>query len=258
MKNARWIIGLAALVALPLAARASSHREAPLITTMPKVDGTDFYMFNSYEPGRTGFVTIVADYQPLEDAFGGPNYFTMDPEAIYDINIDNDGDAKPELVFEFKFTNTYKNLSLPINGTNVTVPLVNIGPITTNDTSKSNLAETYTVELFNGKKHAFLTNANGGSNIFTKPTDNIGNKTFGSAAEYETYADTFIYNVNIPGCTTPGKLFAGQRKDPFVVNLGETFDLINYSNPSEPPTRRPMRSRQKMLPLWSLKYRRRV
>jgi hypothetical protein len=235
MNPAPWIIGLAAILTLPVVARASSHREAPLITTMPKVDGTDFYMFNSYEPGRTGFVTIVADYQPLEDAFGGPNYFTMDPEATYDINIDNDGDAKPELVFEFKFTNTYKNISLPINGTNVTVPLVNVAPITAADTSGSNVLETYTVELFNGKKHTFLTNANGGSNVFTKPTDNIGNKTFGSTAEYETYADTFIYNVNIPGCPTPGKLFAGQRKDPFVVNLGETFDLINYSNPIGAP-----------------------
>ncbi len=235
MNPAPWIIGLAAILTLPVVARASSHREAPLIATMPKVDGTAFYMFNSYEPGRSGFVTIVADYQPLEDAFGGPNYFTMDPEATYDINIDNDGDAKPELVFEFKFTNTYKNISLPINGTNVTVPLVNVAPITAADTSGSNVLETYTVELFNGKKHTFLTNANGGSNVFTNPTDNIGNKTFGSTAEYETYADTFIYNVNIPGCPTPGKLFAGQRKDPFVVNLGETFDLINYSNPIGAP-----------------------
>lgn len=66
----------AILMLLPTIARASSHREAPLITTMPKVDGADFYMFNSYEPGRAGFVTIVADYQPLEDPFAGPNYYT--------------------------------------------------------------------------------------------------------------------------------------------------------------------------------------
>ena len=61
------------------------------------------------------------------------------------------------------------------------------------------------------------------------------NKTFGSPAEYETYADQFIYNVKIPNCATEGKLFVGQRKDPFVVNLGETLDLVNVSNPVGSP-----------------------
>ena len=112
----------------PSAGHASSHREAPLITTMPKTDGTDFYMFSSYEPGRSNFVTIVADYQPLQDPFAGPNYYTMDPEALYDINIDNDGDALPEITFRFHFTNTNQNLTVPVGGVNVAVPLVNIGP----------------------------------------------------------------------------------------------------------------------------------
>jgi hypothetical protein len=220
---------------LPTIAGASSHREAPLITTMPKVDGTDFYMFSSYEPGRSGFVTIIADYQPLEDPFAGPNYFTMDPNAQYIINIDNDGDALPETSFVFRFNNAVQNLTVPVNGQNVDVPLVNIGPIAAGNTANSNVIETYTVEAIQGRKHAFLTNSNGGSTVFTKPTDNIGNKTFTSPAAYETYAEQFIYSVNIPNCTTPGKLFVGQRKDPFVVNLGETFDLVNISNPIGPP-----------------------
>src|SRR6185295_17935050 len=62
---------------------ASSHREAPFITTQPKVDGTDLYLFRSYEPGRSGFVTLIANYQGLQDSYGGPNYFTMDPDALY-------------------------------------------------------------------------------------------------------------------------------------------------------------------------------
>ena len=74
-------------------ASASSHREAPAITQTPKVDGTDFYMFRSYEPGREGYVTFIANYQPLQAPYGGPNYFTMDPDAVYEIHIDNDGDA---------------------------------------------------------------------------------------------------------------------------------------------------------------------
>ncbi len=137
---------------VPMAAHASSHREAPLITTMPKTDGTDFYMFNSYEPGRTGFVTIVADYQPLEDPFAGPNYYTMDPEAEYTINLDTDGDALPEISFVFRFTNTLQNLTLPVNGQNIAIPLVNDGPISVSSTASSNVIETYTVEMLSGKK----------------------------------------------------------------------------------------------------------
>jgi len=72
---------------------ASSHREAPFITGSPKVDGSDFYMFRSYESGREGYVTFVANYLPLQDAYGGPNYFDLDADALYEIHIDNDGDA---------------------------------------------------------------------------------------------------------------------------------------------------------------------
>jgi Domain of unknown function (DUF4331) len=229
---------LVSVASVPVAGYASSHREAPLITTMPKTDGTDFYMFNSYEPGRAGFVTIVADYQPLEDPFAGPNYYTMDPEAEYTINLDTDGDALPEISFVFKFTNTLQNLTLPVNGQNIPIPLVNDGPISVSSTASSNVLETYTVTMLSGKNlknHALVSNASGGATTFTKPTDNIGNKTFGSPAEYEAYADQFIYNVKIPGCSTEGKVFVGQRKDPFVVNLGETFDLINYANPVGAP-----------------------
>jgi hypothetical protein len=236
--------GMVALMGCALAmvqghARASSHREAPLITTMPKTDGTDFYLFNSYETGRAGFVTMIADYQPLEDPFAGPNYYTMDPDALYDINIDSSGSAQANMTFRFQFTNTNQNLTVPVNGTNVAVPLVNIGGIGVGDTANSNVIETYTVQLITtqGKKTkaAFLTNAANSSTTFTKPTDNIGNKTFGSPAQYEAYADQYLYNVNIPNCSTPGRLFVGQRKDPFVVNLGETFDLVNISNPIGAP-----------------------
>src|ERR1700722_4908600 len=150
------------VASVPLAGHASSHREAPLITTMPKTDGTDFYMFNSYEPGRSGFVTIVADYQPLQDPFAGPNYYTMDPEAEYTINLDTDGDALPEISFVFKFTNTLQNLTLPVNGQSIAIPLVNDGPISVSSTASSNVLETYTVEMLSGKNlknHALVSNA---------------------------------------------------------------------------------------------------
>ncbi|MGA3156245.1 MAG: DUF4331 family protein, partial [Steroidobacteraceae bacterium] len=80
-----WIAAAMGAVVLPLTTLASSHREAPFITSRPKVDGTDFYMFNSYESGRAGYVTLIANYQPFENPQGGPNYYTMDPNALYEI-----------------------------------------------------------------------------------------------------------------------------------------------------------------------------
>ena len=71
-----------ALAAGTTAALASSHSEAPFTKATPKIDATDFYMFRSYEPGRAGYVTIVANYYPLQDPYGGPNYFQLDPNAL--------------------------------------------------------------------------------------------------------------------------------------------------------------------------------
>lgn len=215
-------------------ALASSHREAPFITEMPKVDGTDFYMFRSYEPGREGFVTLVANYQPLQDPYGGPNYFTMDSNALYEIHIDNNGNAKEDITFQFRFQNTLKDTQLNIGGKNVSIPLVNSNSIAVGNTAALNVTESYTVKIVRGDRRTGnvqdITNAADGSKTFAKPVDNIGNK---SIPDYAAYAASHIYNINIPGCSTGGRMFVGQRKDPFVVNLGEIFDLIN-TNPIGP------------------------
>ncbi|HVY68345.1 MAG TPA: DUF4331 domain-containing protein [Verrucomicrobiae bacterium] len=215
-------------------AHASSHREAPLIAGSPRLDCADFYMFNSYETGRSNFVTIVADYVPLQDAYGGPNYFTLDPNAIYEIHIDNDGDAKEDITFQFKFANTYKGIALPIGPTGNqktnAIPLINAGQITATNNGALNLAETYTLHVIRGPRRtgaaSAVKNAATGAEVFEKPVDYIGKK---SLPDYESYANAHIYNINLPGSDTPGRMFVGQRKDPFVVNLGETFDLINIS-----------------------------
>ena len=113
------VAALCAGAAITLPAFASSHREAPFITGMPKVDGTDLYAFRSYEGvaadgsgGRSGYVTILANYQPFQDPQGGPNFFMFDQNALYEIHIDQDGDAKEDLTFQFRFTNTSKNSAL--------------------------------------------------------------------------------------------------------------------------------------------------
>lgn len=220
---------------MPLTSMASSHREAPAITRAPAVDSTDFYLFNSYEPGRNGYVTLLADYLPLQDPYGGPNYFALDPAALYEIHIDNDGDAKEDLTFQFRFTNKLANsnqgIRLGIGGNQVPVPLKNIGPINANDSTQLNFNESYTLTLVRGDRRkgqgAAVMNQADGSTVFGKPYDFIGTKTFGSAQGYQAYANRFLYSVTIPGCDKPGRVFVGQRKEPFVVNLGRIFDLVN-------------------------------
>ncbi len=224
---------VAATVALPLLAMASSHREAPSIAGMPRVDASDFYMFSSYESGRTGFVTLIANYAPLQDAYGGPNYFALDSTALYEILVDNNGDANPDLTFQFRFNTAYKNLSVPAGGQMVAVPLSNIGAID-RDGANLNVSQSYTITAVRGNRRSgtatAVNNATSGGTTFQKPADNIGNK---SIPDYDAYAANFVYEMDIPGCSTRGKVFVGQRKEGFVVNLGEIFDLVN-TNPAGP------------------------
>lgn len=215
-------------------AQASSHREAPFITRMPKVDGADFYMFKSYEAGRSAFTTLIANYVPLQDAYGGPNYFAMDQDALYEIHIDNNGDGKEDLTFQFRFKNINADNTFTVGGKKVSIPLViNSGAIDKPNPAGLNVRETYGITLVRGDRRTgtrtTVTNASGGSAVFDKPVDNIGSK---SIPNYKGYADQHVFAINIPGCTTPGKVFVGQRKESFAVNLGQTFDLINIKAPA--------------------------
>lgn len=215
-------------------AQASSHREAPTITQYPKMDATDLYVFRSYEAGRADFVTIIANYLPLQDAYGGPNYFTLDPDGLYEIHIDNNGDAREDLTYQFKFRYDRKDIALQVGDRTVAIPLRNAGQITALDSSARNDAEIYTVTQVTGPRRgstavgARLSNTVGGTTEFAKPVDNIGNK---SIPDYAAYAAVHRYSVNLPNCSIPGRLFVGQRREGFGVNLGEIFDLVNIPVP---------------------------
>jgi hypothetical protein len=209
-------------------ALASSHREAPAITKMPKLDGTDLYAFRSYESGRSGYVTFIANYVPLQDSYGGPNYFTMEPDGFYDIHIDNNGDGWENITYRFRFRYDIKDIALNVGGSNVSIPLRNAGQVSAGNTGALNDTESYTIEEVVGPGPSsysrFITNAADGTKVFVKPIDNIG---FKSIPDYAAYAASYIYNVNIPGCSAPGRVFVGQRKEGFAVDLGEIFDLVN-------------------------------
>jgi len=234
-KRSGLAIAIAGICLSAGVSQASSHREAPFITEIPKVDGTDFYMFRSYESGREDFVTLIANYLPLQDAYGGPNYFDLDDDAIYEIHIDNDGDAVEDLTFQFNLNdimNEENRIALTVgpadNQRTVAIPLKGATPGVGTDTAAGDnfqIRQEYEVNVIRGgASQAALNVTDGGTPTFRKPVDNIGEKTF---SDYGAYANSHIYTMGIPGCDVDGKVFVGQRKEAFAVNLGEIFDLVN-------------------------------
>ena len=223
-------VAISLLAVAATGAMGASHREAPAITHSPKVDGTDFYMFRSYEPGRQGYVTFIANYQPLQAPYGGPNYFTMDEDAIYEIHVDNDGDAVEDLTFQFDFDNMLgaggNGIALTIGNVDVAIPLKTAGQVSGAGDATVNEQERYSLNVVTGDRRSGTIRSitSGGNDTFVKPLDYIGEKTF---PDYEAYANSFVYDIDIPGCATPGRAFAGQREEAFAVNLGEIFDLVN-------------------------------
>ena len=196
--------------------QASSHREAPFITEMPKVDGTDFYMFRSYETGRADFVTLIANYLPLQDAYGGPNYFDLDDDAIYEIHIDNSGNAQEDLTFRFEFSDLLNDVQLAVGNAGeeqmVSVPLKNIGDAS--DPANVQFSQEYTVSVIRGDRRTgtveTVTNVTEGTGTFDKPLDNIGEKSF---ADYSAYAGRHVFEMAIPGCKPmAGCLLASAKK----------------------------------------------
>ena len=237
-------VALGVVIALAGAhAHASSHREAPYVTQNPKIDATDFYLFSSYEPNRGDYVTLIANYVPLQDAYGGPNYFTLDPSAIYEIHVDNDADAIENLTFRFTFDNALggdggEGIALDIDGESVAIPLKAAGALGAGMLDSANFSETYSVSMISGDRRSGQTSevasaTDGGQTEFAKPFDYIGTKTF---SDYAGYVDSLgnsgsAWNdVTLAGCPAgmqDGRVFVGQRKDPFAIALGAIFDLVN-------------------------------
>jgi hypothetical protein len=225
---------LACALLVPAApAGAAGQREAPAVSRTPAVDGSDFYLFRSYEPGREGFVTLIANYHPLQDPFSGPIYFPLDPDAFYDIHIINDGDEDEDLTFRFRFSQPSPELAVPVGNPGeevlIPIPLVNSGPLDAGDLSNQNVRPRYTVRLIRGRIDdpdrtvGFLRQIGSGDLRFRMPFDNIGTK---SIPDYAEYAAAHVYDVQIPGCGA-GRVFAGQREESTRGDLGGLFDLLN-------------------------------
>jgi len=222
--------GIALVLATVSPAWSSSHREAPNITELRKVDNTDLYAFRSYEPGRSAFVTLIANFQPDQEPGGGPNYYTMDPDALYEIMIDNNGDAVEDLTFQFRFTNTLRNgtgITIDVGGRTQPIPLRHLGQITAPNDPDLGETEAYTLSMVKGDRRSgprFTVSSAGNLNL-AKPFDNAGEK---SIPNYPAYAQQHVYAVGLPECAAVGKVFVGQRAEAFAVNLGPIFDLVNF------------------------------
>ncbi len=222
----------AGLISCSAMASASSHREAPMIAGLPRYDATDLYMFRSYEPGREDMVTILANYFPLQDPYGGPNYFNLEDDALYEIHIDNDGDSQEDITFSFKFSTLLAGVTVPVGGQDIAIPLAiagGVGP-DAGDTGSVNSRQEFVINYIAGDRRDGtsmpITDAVTGESSFRKPLDNIGSK---SIPDYETYAGSHIRPIAIPGCSAEGRVFVGQRSESFAVNLGQVFDLVNLN-----------------------------
>lgn len=224
MKHATKALIAAMALCVSASAVASSHREAPSITKTPKVDASDFYMFNSYEANRGDYVTIIANYLPLQDAYGGPNYFALDPDALYEIHIDNNGDAVEDITFQFDFTQNLNSIEIDSDGNpstpKVAIPLSNAGDAS--QAANVQTSESYNVTMVKGDRRSGARTSLGN---FQKPFDYIGTKSF---ADYPTYAKSFIKPLNLGSCGQ-GRVFVGQRAEGFAIDLGRVFDLVNLN-----------------------------
>jgi hypothetical protein len=204
---------------MPSGSRAASHREAPLISMDPTADITDFFMFRSYEPGKDDKVVLIMDVIPGEEPSSGPNYWNFDPNVVYTFSIDNNGDGKAEdIEFEIRFRNEFR-------GTNKALGLflsyVALPPITKLDGAGSEglgLRQKYSVTMIHDGKRDKL-----GDGLIAVPS-NVGPRTM---PDYPALAAQGVYRIE-----DGVRVFAGQREDPFYIDLGGVFDTLNLRRPA--------------------------
>jgi Domain of unknown function (DUF4331) len=192
----------------PLASNASSHREAPLTAADPQIDQTDLYAFRS--PDAPNTISFVSSWIPFEEPAGGPNFYLFAEHTNYDINIDNDGDAKADIVYRWKFTTNYRNPD---------TFLYNTGAVTGLGDPDLNIYQTYDLTRINenGNKKLILDDKR------VVPS-NVGE------------ASMPHYNGDLFDAGTYGangtKSWVGQSDDAFFLDL-RVFDLLYGANLSE-------------------------
>ena len=195
---------------------ASSHREAPAITEDPTADSTDVYAFLSYDrptPGNGAWVTLIANYIPFQEPAGGPNYFQFSDSVLYEIKVDNTGDAIEDIVFQFRFN------TQTLNGSTF---LYNTGNIDSPTSANLNVRQTYTLTRVD-----IAANGARSSNVIAEDVAvapaRIGPRSNGGQAQYEAVANMAI---NAAGGI---RSFVGPRDEGFYLDINAIFDLLNIT-----------------------------
>jgi hypothetical protein len=223
---------LAALIVTPPPSFAASHREAPITALDQKADITDFFAFVSYEDPTK--VTFILDVDPFLEPGNGPNYFPFDDNVLYQILVDNNNDALPEVAFQIQFTTTIKapgvftgfvgagnginapaNSPAPVNpGTPIVPPAITA--LSGAGAAGLSLSQTYTVTMVQNGVSTPLTT---GAPLYAVPS-NVGPRTM---PNYPALAAQGIYTFG-----NGIKVFAGTVDDPFYIDLGAAFDSLNF------------------------------
>jgi hypothetical protein len=209
MKKTAWLLSIGLLVAAAMVpGQASSHREAPLIALDPAADNTDVYAF--VDPNDADMVTLIANYIPFQSPDGGPNFYPFDPNVLYEIHVDNNGDAVEDVTFQWRFTTERRN-----PGTF----LYNTGPVTTIDDADLNVRQFYSLTRVDGPRRTGSARLLSGR--LPVPPPNIGPR---STPNYGLLAGG-VQQVPPTGM----RVFAGQRDEGFYVDLG-IFDLLGVGS----------------------------
>jgi Domain of unknown function (DUF4331) len=194
----------------PATGNASSHREAPITAADPKIDTTDVYAFMS--PDDPDDVTFVANWLPFEEPNGGPNFYSFATDAQYDIDIDNNGDGRADVVYRWEFYDHYRSGS---------TFLYNTGPVTSLHDATLNYYQTYDLyrlqRTSSGWRRSTLL-----EDAIVAPS-NVGPTSMPNYAALRQQAIR-----HLPG---DGRTFAGQTEDPFFLDL-RVFDLLYGPQPS--------------------------
>jgi len=201
--------GLIAFGPLAPLAEASSHREAPLTSQDPLADNTDVYAFVS--PADPGKVTLIANFVPLQAPYGGPNFFKFDDSVLYEIMIDNNGDAVEDVTFQFRFTTENRNPA---------TFLYNVGPVTSIDSANLIVLQLYGVTRVQGPRRSGQATTLG-SGLLTAP-NNVGRN---SMPNYPALAQQAVH-----GLQNGVRVFSGPREEGFYVDLARIFDLLQVQS----------------------------
>ncbi|WP_409237155.1 DUF4331 domain-containing protein [Streptomyces sp. PA5.6] len=189
----------------PGSARASSHREAPLISGQPQYDNTDVYAFVS--PDKPDTTTLVANWTPFEEPAGGPNFYPFPEDAQYDIHIDSDGDAQGDLIYRWTFDSKVKNGN---------TFLYNTGQVTSLDDPDLNFTQTYDIDLLKLKDQKVVSTKKLANNLPVAPS-RVGDA---SMPDYKKLRDQAVRKV-----AGGGTSYVGQADDPFFLDL-QVFDSL--------------------------------